>query len=76
MLDVKVLDKDMNEIDLKEVSDEDAVAYVDAPPEFAANDEDFEDSGFSITDADDFDYDYGSSEDEFGSDEDFEDFPG
>ena len=76
VLDVKVLDKDMNEIDLKEVSDEDSVAYVDAPPEYAANAEDFEDSGFSITDADDFDYDYGSSEDEFGSDEDFEDFPG
>jgi len=77
VLDVKVLDKEMNEIDLKEVSDEDAVAYVDAPPEYAANDEDFEDSGFSITDADDLgDYDYGSSEDEFGSDEDFEDFPG
>ena len=75
MLDVKVLDKDMNEIDLKEVSDDEAGAYVDAPPEYAANDEDFEDSGFSITDAEDYDG-YGTSEDEFGSDEDFEDFPG
>ena len=66
VLDVKVLDKDMNEIDLKEVSDDDAVTYVDAPPEYGASDEDFEESGYSISDADDFD-DYG-----YDSEEDFE----
>ncbi|MBR5768702.1 MAG: DNA-directed RNA polymerase subunit beta [Clostridia bacterium] len=77
VLDVKVLDKDMNEIDLKEVSDEDAVAYVDAPPEYGASDEDFEGSGYSITDADDLgDFDYGVSDEDFDpTEEDFEDFP-
>ena len=76
VLDVKVLDKDMNEIDLKEVSDEDAVAYVDAPPEYGASDEDFEGSGFSITDGDDGDFGYDGDDGDFDpSDPDFGDFP-
>jgi len=72
VLDVKVMDKDMNEIDLKEVADDDTLTYVDAPPEYDVADSEFEDSGFSISEADEFDdYGFTGSEDEFESDDDF-----
>ncbi len=72
VLDVKVMDKDMNEIDLKEVSDDDTLTYVDAPPEYDVTDSEFEDSGFSISEAEEFDdYSYSESEEEFESDDGF-----
>ena len=63
----------MNEIDLKEVSDDETVSYVDAPPEYDMTDAEFEDSGFSISEVeDDFDdFGYGDSEDGFESDDGF-----